>query len=166
MMRMFDIILSIVSAICTVISVIGAYKSIKYYKKSKQLTIYANTNVSLVEVQKIISTFTEILKLANPSRSQRGVNLSKQLAAYGENIRDSISVIRDKLSVEDFELIKDKLSSKELRVDAYIDSFISGAILEDDSLKIDDKFNRCQQKFYDIQQILKKCLEEVEAKLS
>lgn len=165
-MRMFDIILSIVSAICTVISVIGAYKSIKYYKKSKQLTIYANTNVSLVEVQKIISTFTEILKIANPSRSQRGVNLSKQLAAYGESIRDSINVIRDKLSVEDYELIKYKLSSKELRVDAYIYSFISGAILEDGCLKIDDRFNRCQQKFYDIQQTLKRRLEEVEAKLS
>ena len=71
---MFDIILSIVSALCTVVSLIGAYKSIKYYKKSKQLTLYANTNVSLVEVQKIIATFTEILKLANTTRPQRGMN--------------------------------------------------------------------------------------------
>ena len=48
---MFDIILTIVSAICTVVSLIGAYKSIKYYKKSKQLTVYANTNVSLNCIQ-------------------------------------------------------------------------------------------------------------------
>ena len=72
---MFDVILTIVSAICTVVSLIGAYKSIKYYKKSKQLTVYANTNVSLVEVQKIIATFTEILKLANTARSQRALIL-------------------------------------------------------------------------------------------
>lgn len=163
---MFDIVLSIVSAVCTLVSVIGAYKSIKYYKKSKQLTVYANTNVSLVEIQKIISTFTEILKLANTARPQRGINLPKQLAVYGESIRDSINVLRDKLSVEDYELIKRQLSSKELRVDMYIDSFISGTILNDGKLELDDRFNRCQQKFYDIQQILKKRLEEVEEKLA
>ena len=165
-MHMFDIFLSIVSAVCTVISIIGAYKSIKYYKKSKQLTIYANTNVSLVEVQKIIATFTEILKLANTTRPQRGINLSKQLGAHGESIRDSINVLREKLSVEDFNLIEGQLLSKEMKVEVYIDSFISGAILDDGKLVIDDRFNRCQQKFYNIQQILKKRLEEVEEKLA
>lgn len=163
---MFDIILSIVSALCTVVSLIGAYKSIKYYKKSKQLTLYANTNVSLVEVQKIIATFTEILKLANTTRPQRGINLSKQLEAHGETIRESINVLRQKLSVEDFRLIEGLLISKEMKVEMYIDSFISGAVLDDGKLVIDDRFNRCQQKFYNIQQILKKRLEEVEEKLT
>lgn len=163
---MFDIILSIVSALCTVVSLFGAYKSIKYYKKSKQLTLYANTNVSLVEVQKIIATFTEILKLANTTRPQRGINLSKQLEAHGETIRESINVLRQKLSVEDFRLIEGQLISKEMKVEMYIDSFISGAVLDDGKLVIDDRFNRCQQKFYNIQQILKKRLEEVEEKLT
>lgn len=163
---MFDVILSIVSAICTVVSLIGAYKSIKYYKKSKQLTLYANTNVSLVEVQKIIATFTEILKLANTTRPQRGINLSKQLEAHGETIRESINLLREKLSVEDFRLIEGQLISKEMKVEMYIDSFISGEILDDGKLVIDDRFNRCQQKFYNIQQILKKRLEEVEEKLT
>lgn len=163
---MFDVILSIVSALCTVVSLIGAYKSIKYYKKSKQLTLYANTNVSLVEVQKIIATFTEILKLANTTRPQRGVNLSKQLEAHGETIRESINVLREKLSVEDFRLIEGQLISKEMKVEMYIDSFISGEILDEGKLVIDDRFNRCQQKFYNIQQILKKRLEEVEEKLA
>ena len=163
---MFDVILSIVSAICTVFSLIGAYKSIKYYKKSKQLTLYANTNVSLVEVQKIIATFTEILKLANTTRPQRGINLSKQLEAHGETIRESINLLREKLSVEDFRLIEGQLISKEMKVEMYIDSFISGEILDDGKLVIDDRFNRCQQKFYNIQQILKKRLEEVEEKLT
>lgn len=163
---MFDVILSIVSAICTVVSLIGAYKSIKYYKKSKQLTLYANTNVSLVEVQKIIAMFTEILKLANTTRPQRGINLSKQLEAHGETIRESINLLREKLSVEDFRLIEGQLISKEMKVEMYIDSFISGEILDDGKLVIDDRFNRCQQKFYNIQQILKKRLEEVEEKLT
>lgn len=162
---MFDVILTIVSAICTVVSIFGARKSQKYYKKSKQLTVYANTNVSLIEVQKIIATFTEILKVANTARQQRGINLSKQLATHGESIRNSINVLREKLSVEDFRLIEDKLS-KEMKVEAYIDSFISGSILDDGKMVIDDKFNRCQQKFYSIQQILKRRLEEIEETLS
>ena len=163
---MFDAILTIVSALCTVVSLIGAYKSVKYYKKSKQLTVYANTNVSLVEVQKIVATFTEILKLANTARAQRGTNLAKQLASHGESIRDSINVLREKLSVEDFKLVEEQLSSREIKVGAYIDSFISGDILVDGKLTIDYKFNFCQQKFYKIQQLLKKRLEEVEEKLS
>ena len=163
---MFDIILTIVSALCTVVSLIGAYKSVKYYKKSKQLTVYANTNVSLVEVQKIVATFTEILKLANTARAQRGTNLPKQLASHGESIRDSINVLREKLSVEDFKLVEGQLSSRDIKVEAYIDSFISGDILVDGKLQIDYKFNLCQQKFYKIQQLLKKRLEEVEEKLS
>lgn len=163
---MFDVILTIVSALCTVVSLIGAYKSVKYYKKSKQLTVYANTNVSLVEVQKIVATFTEILKLANTARAQRGTNLAKQLASHGESIRDSINVLREKLSVEDFKLVEEQLSSREIKVGAYIDSFISGDILVDGKLTIDYKFNFCQQKFYKIQQLLKKRLEEVEEKLS
>lgn len=163
---MFDVILTIISALCTVISLIGAYKAIKYYKKSKQLTVYANANVSLVEVQKIVATFTEILKLANTVRSQRGVNLAKQLALHGESIRHSINVLREKLSVEDFKLIEEQLSSEEIKVASYIDSFISGSILVDGKLIIDDTFNICQQKFYKIQQILKRQLEDIEGKLA
>jgi len=161
-----DTILTIISALCTGISLIGAYKSIKYYKKSKQLTIYANTNVCFTETQKIIATFTEILKLSNPSRLHRGTNTAKQLASYGESIRGSMNIIREKLPVEDFREVEKYLSSSVVRVDAYIDSFISGAILTEDKLIIDEKFNQCQQQFYDIQQILKHKLEEVEAKLS
>jgi len=77
-----------------------------------------------------------------------------------------MNIIREKLPVEDFREVEKYLSSSVVRVDAYIDSFISGAILTEDKLIIDEKFNQCQQKFYDIQQILKHKLEEVEAKLS
>lgn len=163
---MIDTILTIVSAVCTVISMIGAHKSIKYYKKSKQLTVYANTNVALVEVQKIIDTFTEILKLANTARSQRGTNLAKQLGTYGESIRASINVIRDKLSVEDFRVIENALVSREIKVEDYVDSFISGDILVDGKLTIDYKFQLCQKRFYSIQQIIKERVEKIEENLS
>jgi len=147
-----DKILTVVSALCTIVSLIGAYKSVKYYKKSKQLTIYANTNVAFIETQKIISIFTEILKLSNPAKQQRGTNLAKQLETHGESIKTSINIIREKLSVEDFNDVKRMFSSPQVQVETYIDSFISGTVLIQGRFEIDGRFNSCQQIFYDIQQ--------------
>lgn len=161
-----DNILTIISAICTLASIIGAHKSVRYYRKSKQLTIYANTNVAFIETQKIISTFTEILKLSNPAKQQRGTNLAKQLETHGESIKTFINIMREKLSAEDFNDVKKLFSSHEMQVESYIDSFISGTVLIQGRLEIDEKFNSCQQIFYDIQQLLKKKIETVEKNLS
>lgn len=81
---------------------------IAYYKKSKQITIYANTNIVYIETQKIIATLTEILKY-----------------------------------------------------EIYIDSFITGAVLIDEKLVIDDDFNKCQQAFCKIQLLIKRKLENI-----
>lgn len=161
-----DNVLTIISAICTLISVVSAYKSAKYYKKSKQLTIYANTNVAFVETQKIISTLTAILKLSNPVKQQRGINLAKQLGTHGESIKSSINTMREKLSVEDFKDVKTKFTSYGLNVESYIDSFISGSVLIENEFAVDGRFHSCQQVFYDIQILLKTKIERIEEKLS
>jgi hypothetical protein len=41
-MNWWDYVITAVSVLCTIFSIIGAYKSVAYYKKSKQLTIYSN----------------------------------------------------------------------------------------------------------------------------
>ena len=74
--------------------------------------------------------------------------------------------MREKLSVEDFNDVKKLFSSHEMQVESYIDSFISGTVLIQGRLEIDEKFNSCQQIFYDIQQLLKKKIETVEKNLS
>lgn len=79
-----DYVLIGLSAVCTALSIIGASKSVAYYKKSKQLTIYANTNIVLVEIQKIISTLTELLELANKKITPRGRNLVKSVTTNGK----------------------------------------------------------------------------------
>lgn len=160
-----DVVLTIISIICTIASAYGAYKSVKYYKKSKQLTIYANNNIALIELQKVISTFIEILKISNPARAQRGTNLAKQLQNHGENIKNSLNVLREKLSVDDYNDVQKLLSSSKIQVEAYIDSFITGTIIVNNKLVIDDQFNLCQQAFYEIQQLLKQKNEKVEEKL-
>ena len=163
-MNWWDYLLTAISAICTAFSIIGARKSNAYYKKSKQLTIYANTNIAYIESQKIISTLTEMLKLAN-STKKRGTNYIKEVSQNGESIKISINKIRESLPVKDFKEVDELLNSQQPKIEAYIDSFITGAVLVDEKLIIDDDFNKCQQTFCNMQLLIKKKLEDIVEKL-
>ncbi|NFO10947.1 hypothetical protein FDB29_07455 [Clostridium botulinum] len=149
---------------CTIASGVGAFKSNAYYKKSKQLTIYANTNIAYIESQKIIATLTEMLKLGNNIR-KRGTNYIKEVSQHGENIKISINKIRESLPVKDFTEINELLNSQQPEIDKYIDSFITGTVLVDEKLVIDDNFNKCQQAFCEMQLLIKKKLENISEKL-
>lgn len=155
--------LTLISIVCTFGSAYGAYKSCVYYKKSKDLTIFANTNIAFVESQKIISTLTEMLKLANVTK-KRGTNYIKEVCKSGESIKSSINKIREVMTVKDFNEIQVLLNSQEIKIERYIDSFITGAVLVDEKLIIDDEFNTCQQAFCEIQALIKRKLEaQIEA---
>jgi len=160
-----DYILSAISVACTIFSIIGAYKSNVYYRKSKQLTIYANTNSAYIESQKIIATLTEMLKLGNVNGKQRGTNYMKAVNQNGESIKNSIIKIRESLPVDDFNEINDLLNSQQQKVEVYIDTFITGTVLVDEKLVIDDNFNKCQQKFCDMQLLIKNKLENISENL-
>ena len=58
---MLDIVLTIINVILAVVSAFGAWNSIKYFRKSKNLTIFAQTNKALVEVQKMLIKLPEAL---------------------------------------------------------------------------------------------------------
>lgn len=120
----------------------------------------------LIETKNIISVFTELLKLSNSINIQRGINIAKQVATYGENIKTSINIMREKLSVEDFKDVQDFLSSPEMQVEIYVDSLILGTVLSENRFEVDEKFNLCQKKIYDIQQLLKAKIEKVEKNIS
>lgn len=45
----WDYLINGIGLVGTFFSLIGAYKANVYYKKSKQLTIYANTNIAFME---------------------------------------------------------------------------------------------------------------------
>lgn len=160
----WDYIINSIGVVCTFLSIFGACKANVYYKKSKQLTIYANTNIAYIESQKIIATLTEILKLGNSIR-KRGTNYKREVCRYGESIKTSLNKIRESLPVEDFKEINVLFNLQQPKVEAYIDTFITGAALVDDGLVIDDNFNKCQQIFCDMQMLIKKKLENISEKL-
>lgn len=105
-----------------------------------------------------------MLKLGNGLR-KRGTNYIREVSQNGESIKASINKIRESLTVEDFKEINDLLNSQQPKVDAYIDSFITGSVLVDENLIIDDDFNKCQQTFCDMQLLIKKKLENISEKL-
>ena len=156
--------LDVISIFCTIISVFGSVKSMVYYKKSKQLTVFANTNIALIESKKIIETLTQVLKLAGNGK-KRGTNYSKELSAYGESIKNSINKIREALPASKCKEINTILTSQGLKVEQYIDSFITGTVLVDEKLVIDDDFNQCQEMFCKIQLELKTMVEDIGERL-
>ena len=156
-----DYIFTAVSAICTIVSIIGARKAVSYYNKSKNLTIYANNNAAYIEYQKIITLFGDFLKFANP-RPVRGVNIQKEIVKKGEDIKRSIDSIREKLSVQDFEDINVLLCTDKIDVEKYIDSIITCAILQENKFPIDDQYYIVRDALYDIQKILKNKVTQAE----
>lgn len=157
---------AIINLFLTVVSGVGAYKSATYYKKSKKVTLYANTNIAFVESKKIIDNLNDMLKLSNTMLNVRGrKNNIEQVCNCGESIRKSIDKIREIMSVEDYSEIKQLLNSQEIEVEKYINSFITGSILVNEKLVIDDNFNICLQKFWDMQLLIKKKVEDIEEDL-
>lgn len=70
-MSVFDVVLTIVNIILTVVSAVGAYKSVMYYKKSHNLTVYAQTNKALIEIEKMIIKLPEALATSNRGRRNK-----------------------------------------------------------------------------------------------
>ena len=155
-----------VSIASTLISLGGAFKSWNYYKKSRDVTIYANTKIALVESEKIITYLNEMLKLSNSGIKKRGVTiLLKQACNYGEEIKKSIDEIRKVMSTKDFKDIEELLDSQEIEVVKYISTFIQGTIVVDEKLVIDDKFHLCMKKFSKMHTLIKEKLEEQHKKI-
>lgn len=120
--------------------------------------------MAYIESQKIISTLTEMLKLANNIR-KRGTNYIREVSQNGECIKTSINKIRESLPVDDCKEINELLNSQQIKVDEYINSFITGAVLVDEKFVIDDDFNKCQQAFCDMQLLIKRKLENIADKV-
>ena len=160
----FETVLTIISILCTIVSGVGAYKSIKYYKKSKQLTTYAHKNVAYSEIKKVIGSMTEILKQASPHQ-ERGVNREKEVSRLGISIKTSLDIILEQLSNENCDAILSILNSNKVR--DYIESLITSPVLPHSADTATwQRFRDCETALYNLQNEIKKKLDESEEKLS
>ncbi|WP_394897705.1 hypothetical protein [Clostridium butyricum] len=150
----------------TVISIGGAYKSWHYYKRSKDVTIYGNTQIALVESEKIINYLNEMMKLSNGKLMKKGVaTLFKQVCSYGEEIKKSLDEIRKVMPTKDFKDIEKLLDSQEIEIVKYVSTFIQGTIIVDEKLVIDDNFHLCMKRFSEMHILIKEKLEAQGEKL-
>ena len=83
----------------------------------------------------------------------------------GEKIKKSINTIRKYVTSEDVEGIEKILNCEDMKVEQYIDSFITGSALVDGKFIVDEQFNKCQEIFKSINLLMKKKLEEREENL-
>lgn len=162
----FETVLTVISILCTIASGVGAYKSIMYYKKNKQLTTYAHKNVAYSEIKKVIDSMTEILKQASPHQ-ERGINREKEISRLAISIKTSLDIIREQLSNENCDAILSILNSNKVR--DYIESLItSPECLPNSTIDTTawQQFRDCETEIYNLQNEIKKKLDESEEKLS
>lgn len=153
-----------INIVCTVVSIFGAVKSVLYYKKSKAISIYADTNSAYLEIKNILNTFNEILSLVSIPQG-KGKNKRIEIKEKYISIRKSINAIRDNLTAKDNENLNNLLKSKEFDLDKYIDSFIANSNSIDIDNIINDDFYKCQKVFREIQLLMKSNLEKLSEKL-
>ncbi len=99
-----------INIVCTVVSIFGAARSVLYYKKSKAISIYADTNSAYLEIKNILNTFNEILSLVSIPQG-KGKNKRIEIKEKYISIRKSINAIRDNLTAKD-ELLPSEWTSE------------------------------------------------------
>ena len=168
-MQWWEYVLEALGIIGTVISVVGAYKSIKYYKKTKHITLLMNANNALLEIQKISIAMMEVLKLSNVNIS-RGKSIANIVANKGAEISNSIQQIKKHVSLKESCHIQSVLKQEDFDCQSFINTFMSGEIIEiingKEFFKHDQNFELCQERFNDVFEYLKECVEKHKDKLT
>lgn len=165
-MGKLDIGLTVINVVLAIFSMVGAGKSIKYYKKSKNLTIFAKTNKALIEVQKMLTKLPEALYAVNKAKNKqkKGFNPGYKLCSIGQDLNRSLIEINSNIPPEYTKAIRNLQSKEEFDLQTYINSYISGEAIIEDSID-SDKYNLCQKRLNEIQDYLKRITDEIEEKL-
>ena len=162
---MLDIPITIINVILAIVSGLGAYKSVKYFRKSKNLTIFVQTNKALVEIQKMLIKLPEALSASNSSRrGKKGLSLHNTLCDIGRELNANLNEINSNIPAEYSDQIRQLQNKAGFNLQAYINSYISGDAVKDNGIDSED-FNSCQARLFEMQDYLKKAALETEEKL-
>lgn len=159
-----DIVLTIINAITTVIAVISANQSWKYYKKSRALADHTNMSKALVGIEKMLCKLPEALSVTNKNRQKKGINFDKIIGNIGADLNSFYLEIHSCVpSAYASELFKlENEGGFELR--KYINGYISGEVLNKGMLDSED-YAKCQTQLMKMQENLKKSIEEMPEKI-
>lgn len=161
-----DTVLTILNVIATVIAVVSAIHSRRYYKKSRALVDHTNMNKALVEIEKMLCKLPEALMAVNKSRqkSGRGINLEKEISEIGSKLNSSYNVIHacvPSLYTEDLFALE---KADDFNMQNYINDFMSGEALVEGVLD-STKYTQCQTQLMRMQDYLKKHIDKMPEKI-
>ena len=161
-----DTIIIIVNIVITGISGIGAYNSFRYFKKSKHITIYAQTNKALGELTEILKKLPEAL--ASTSLTKKGYNPGNKIRDIGTELANHLNEIMSSIPPDYSQKFVELQKSESFDLSKYINSLIDGtAIVEENGRKTlaRPSFDTCQECLRKMQEFLKEKISEEEEKL-
>ena len=161
-----DEIILIANIIITIASGIGAYKSFRYFKKSKYITIYAQSNQALNELSEMLKMLPEAL--AATTNTMRGFSVENAIRDIGTQLSVHLNEIMSAIPTEYSAEFQKLQKAGVFTLEQYINSYIDGtAITEVNGRKTLQRssFDICQERLREMQIFLKQKIAEEEEKL-
>ena len=165
-MKTWDIVVFVVNIIVTIVSIVGAVKSKRYFRKSKHITIYAQTNQSINELEKMLIILPEALAAA--LRTGRGYSPENAVQEIGTEMSNHYNAIMKAIPSDYSNEFRALQKENTCDVEKYISSLIDGtAIVEIDRRKMlrRESFDKCQEQLRAMQEYLKQKISKEEEKL-
>lgn len=165
-MKAWDIIILIINILIAIASGVGAFNSIRYFKKSKHITIYAQTNQTLNELSEMLRLLPEAL--AATTNPKRGFSVENAIRDVGTQLSAHLNEIMSAIPTEYSAEFQTLQKTDTFILEQYINSFIDGsAIVEEDERKTLQRtsFDTCQERLRAMQAFLKQKISEEEEKL-
>lgn len=163
-MNIVDVALTIINVILVIISGIGSYKSVKYFQKSRNLTIYVKTDQALIEIEKMLMKLREALQASSNIKGKRGFSLNNTLSDIGQELDKSLSIITSNIPVDYYDKFHELQNQDNFNLQIYINSFISGEVIKENGID-SETYYICQERLFSMQKYLKKCFLEIGDKL-
>lgn len=165
-MKPWEFVILLLNVIITGVSIVGAVKSMRYYTKSKHITIYAQTNQSYNELEEMLRKLPEALAAA--SRTVKGYSPENTVQEIGTAMSNHYNAIMKAIPSDYSAEFRKLQKTNTCNVERYISSLIDGtAIVEIGGRKMlrRESFDKCQEQLRTMQEYLKKKISEEEEKL-
>lgn len=133
----WNVIFFIGNIILTAIAIKSSFKLVKYYKKSRNLTVYAQTNKVLSEIEKMQNFMTEIMKVSNQV-NRKATNYKKRVSELGGELDACYNNILSELPHDYYHDFYTLRPDSEVKVDLqnYISSLIDGSAVPDEGIDV------------------------------
>ncbi len=165
-MNVLDLIILLIDIILTIISCVGAAKSVKYFRKSKHITVFAKTNKASNDLDKMISLLRDALESA--SIQKRGFNSENAVRNIGKQLGVLYDSVNREIPSEYSAKFRSLQKNQGLDLPQYINSLIDGsAMICVDERKTLDRhmYDLCQECLWKMQDFFKTVISDEEEKL-